>query len=132
MLIPLLWLLACLTASSGWSANAPTAQPKGKASAAANLPDAALEKEIRARFARSKISADNFRVRVQGGVAYLEGQTNVIQRKGTATRLAKLAGAKAVVNHIQISEQARAQAAANLAKGRRRAQVVRGEARSQR
>lgn len=90
-------------------------------------PDAQVERDIRARFARSKIAADNFQVHVQGGVATLEGRTDVIQRKGTATRLARLGGAAQVVNKIQISEAARARASANLAKGRRRAQVKRGE-----
>lgn len=93
--------------------------------------DRDLEAAIRLRFAKSKIAADNFKVRVQGGTAYLEGQTEVIQRKGVATRLAKLGGAKHVVNKIQISQAARERASANLKKGRRRLQVTRGEPRSQ-
>ncbi|MCL5743115.1 MAG: BON domain-containing protein [Acidobacteria bacterium] len=89
--------------------------------------DAQLEKAIRARFARSKISVNNFQVRVQGGTATIEGQTNVLQHKGTATRLAKSAGAKKVVNKVVVSQAAREKASANLAKGRRRAQVKRSE-----
>lgn len=61
---------------------------------------------------------DHFTVSVQGGVATLEGKTNVIQHKGVATRLAKLGGAVAVENHIQVSEEARAKAAARLARYR--------------
>jgi hypothetical protein len=98
----------------------------------AGMSDAELEKAIRARFAASKIGADHFEAHVQGGVATLEGHTDVIQHKGTATLLAKSAGAAQVVNHIQISQAAREKAAANLAKGRRRAQVKRGEVRSER
>jgi osmotically-inducible protein OsmY len=94
------------------------------------LSDAELEKAIRARFARSKISTNRFEVHVQGGVATLEGRTDVVQHKGTATRLAKLAGAAGVVNRIQVSQAAREKAAANLEKGRRRAQLKRGEERS--
>jgi osmotically-inducible protein OsmY len=94
--------------------------------------DRELESAVKARFQRSKIAADNFQVKVQGGVVYLDGRTDVIQRKGTATRLARLAGAKQVVNRIGLSEAARAKAAANLKKGRRRAQVKRGEPRSER
>jgi hypothetical protein len=86
-----------------------------------------LERGIRARFNKSKIRADNFQVRVQGGVATLEGKTKVIQRKGVATRLAKLAGARAVDNRIEIDEAARQKAMENLDKGRRRAQVKRSE-----
>ncbi|HWR50487.1 MAG TPA: BON domain-containing protein [Bryobacteraceae bacterium] len=94
-------------------------------------PDRDVEAAIRLRFSKSKIAADNFKVRVQGGVAYIEGHTEIIQRKGVATRLARLGGAKQVVNKIQISEAARQRAAANLKKGRRRAQVKRGDARSE-
>ncbi len=92
--------------------------------------DAQIEAAIRARFAKSKISKNGFRVKVQGGIATLEGQTDVIQHKGTATRIAKSAGAAQVVNKIQVSQAARERAAANLAKGRRRAQVKRSEPRS--
>ena len=93
--------------------------------------DAAIEEAIRARFARSKISTNNFKVRVAGGVATLTGQTDVIQHKGVATRLAKLGGARRVDNQIAISEAARKRAAANLQKARggaapRRATVIRG------
>ena len=94
--------------------------------------DARIEADIRARLAKSvKLSADHFRVHVQGGVATFEGNTNVVQHKGVATRMAKSAGATAVVNHIQISDAAREKAAANLEKGRRRAQIKRSDARSQ-
>jgi hypothetical protein len=51
----------------------------------------------------------------------------VIQHKGTATRLAKNLGAIRVVNHIEVSEEAKDKAADNLAKGRRRAQIKRSE-----
>ena len=104
----------------------PPAGAPGRAAAS----DAQLETAIRARMARSKIGADKFQVRVQGGVATIEGRTDVIQHKGVATRLAKSAGAVAVNNHVQTSDAARQAAAANLAKGRRRAQIKRGEARS--
>jgi hypothetical protein len=93
--------------------------------------DQALEKEIRARFTRSKIAKNGFEVRVQGGVATITGRTDVIQHKGTATRLARSAGARQVVNRIEISEAAKQKASANLAKGRRRVQVKRGGARSE-
>ena len=55
---------------------------------------------------------------VHDGVATLEGKTDVIQHKGVATRLARLGGALAVQNRIQVSEEARARAAARLAKNR--------------
>jgi hypothetical protein len=93
--------------------------------------DARIEAAIRAKFAASKISADKFTVHVQGGVATIEGRTDVIQHKGVATRLAKSAGAVAVTNHVQASDAARQRAAANLAKGRRRAQIKRGDPRSE-
>jgi hypothetical protein len=108
------------------------AVPRGRGSEAGGVkPDAAIEAAIRAKLAKSKIGADKFTVKVQGGVATLEGQTDVAQHKGVATRLARTGGAVAVDNRIQISEAARAKAAANLEKGRRRAQIKRGETRSQ-
>jgi len=93
--------------------------------------DAEIEATIRAKFARSKISVEKFTVHVQGGVATIEGKTNVIQHKGTATRLAKSGGAVAVNNHIQISDAAKQKAAERLDQGRRRAQIKRGDARSE-
>src|ERR1041384_6162559 len=83
------------------------------------MTDAQIEAVIRAKFAKSKINEDKFTVHVQGGVATIEGRTDVIQHKGVATRLAKTGGASAVNNRIQISETAREKAAANLEKGRR-------------
>ena len=83
------------------------------------LPDAQIERNIKAKLAKSKMNAtEHFTVTVHGGVATLEGKTNVIQHKGVATRLAKNGGAIAVQNHIQVSDAARAKAAANLAKSR--------------
>jgi hypothetical protein len=89
--------------------------------------DAQIEKAIRARFAESKINEDKFEVHVQGRRATITGNTNVLQHKGVATRLARAAGAADVVNNIAPSDEAREKAAANLTKGRRRAQVKRTE-----
>src|SRR5215510_13326229 len=91
----------------------------------AKMSDSELEKKIRARFAGSKINEDHFEVHVQGGVATITGKTDVIQHKGTATRMTNNAGVSAVVNKIQVSQAAKDRANANLSKGRRRAQVQR-------
>src|ERR1022692_495189 len=125
-------VLLCLALGVGYAATkavpparaltAPVTRPKQ-----ATIPDAQLEKGIRARFAASKISTHHFQVHVQGGVATIEGQTDVLQHKGTATRLAKSSGAIKVVNHIAVSQAAKDKAAKNLASGRRRAQVKRSE-----
>ena len=106
--------------STARALTAPAARPQP-----ASISDADLERAIRARFAASKISTHHFQVHVQGGVATLEGQTDVLQHKGTATRLAKNMGAAKVVNHIAVSQAAKDKAAKNLASGRRRAQVKR-------
>jgi osmotically-inducible protein OsmY len=107
---------------------APAAHPRSATvPKAAPMKDADLEKDIRARFAKSKISTHHFQVHVQGGVATLEGQSDVLQHKGTATRLAKTAGAIKVVNHIEVSQAAKDKAAKNLESGRRRAQIKRSE-----
>jgi hypothetical protein len=93
--------------------------------------DQKTEAEIRARLAKSVIGKDGFTVRVQGGVAYWTGSTAVVQHKGSATRMAKSAGAKKVVNNIQVSDAAKAKAGENLDQGRRRVQVKRSDPRSQ-
>jgi len=104
------------------------AAPKPSAKPVAS--DVKLEAAIRAKFAQSKINTDKFQVHVQGGVATIEGHTDVTQHKGVATRLAKTGGALAVNNHIQVADAAKEKAAANLEKGRRRVQIKRGDARS--
>jgi BON domain len=105
-------------------------QPAAPAASQPRLSDAQLEGIIRAKFAKSK-SANTFKVRVQGGVATIEGQTDVVQHKGAATHMAKAAGAAAVNNRVQISDAAKQKAAGNLETGRRRAQIKRGDPRSQ-
>ena len=123
-------LLVALTA---WSGSGPAGLPARTPARSTGTPgrsDAEIEKNIRARLAKSKISSDKFQVHVQGGVATLEGNTEVLQHKGVATRLAKAGGAVAVINKIQISQAAREKAAQNLQTGRRRAQIKRSEARS--
>ena len=114
----------------GAQTKAPPSKPvPGQGSTA--LQDKEIEAAIRAKLARSKIGKDRLSVRVQGGVAFWEGSTNVVQHKGAATRMAKTAGARRVVNNIKVSDAAKETASANLEQGRRRAQVKRGDARSQ-
>jgi hypothetical protein len=66
-------------------------------------PDAQIEAQIRERLAKSVIGKDGFKVTVKGGVAYWEGSTAVAQHKGAATRMAKSAGARRVVNNIRVT-----------------------------
>jgi osmotically-inducible protein OsmY len=93
--------------------------------------DKQIEAAIRAKLAKSKIGKDGFKVHVQGGIAYWEGNTDVVQHKGSATRMAKTAGAKSVVNNIKVSDAAKEKAADNLEEGRRRAQVKRSDPRTE-
>jgi hypothetical protein len=65
------------------------------------------KKIIRERLAASKIAADKFEVPVQGGRVTIKGQTDVLRHKGTATRMARLAGATDVVNKVEPSEAAK-------------------------
>lgn len=132
-------MAAALMAAGAWAAGPQsTAAHQRPASASTakqglvrtKLSDAQLEAAIRAKFAKSKINSDKFQVHVQGGVATIEGKTDVVQHKGVATRLAKTGGALAVNNRIQTSDAAKKKAADNLEQGRRRAQVKRGDARS--
>ena len=108
-----IFLLLLVAAMVGPGQAASVVKPKA---VAARLPDAQVEQNIRAKFARSKINAEHFTVSVKDGIATLNGKTNVIQHKGVATRLARSGGALAVQNRIQVSDEARAKAAARLAK----------------
>jgi osmotically-inducible protein OsmY len=84
----------------------------------APLNDTAIEANIRAKFAKSKISEEHFKVSVKSGVALIEGKTDIPQRKGVATRLAKTGGAREVVNKIQVGEAARKKMSDRLAAAR--------------
>ncbi|HEX4808904.1 MAG TPA: BON domain-containing protein [Bryobacteraceae bacterium] len=68
-----------------------------------NPADSQIEATIRAKLAKSKIGKDGFKFRVQRGVVTWEGTTTVMQHKGSATRMAKTAGALQVVNNIKVS-----------------------------
>lgn len=126
-----LFLSIFMTASMlGAQTKAPPSKPAA-AQGTSSQEDKAMESAIRAKLAKSKIGKDGFTVRVQGGVAYWEGATGVVQHKGAATRMAKSSGARRVVNNIKISDEAKEKAAGNLEQGRRRAQVKRSEPRSQ-
>jgi uncharacterized protein YqgV (UPF0045/DUF77 family) len=94
------------------------------------LSDAEIQSRIQAKLAKSKIGRNGFKFTTSGGVTTIEGKANVIQHKGAATRMAKTAGARAVINNIQISDSAKAAAKAKL-NSARRAQVTRGEPRTQ-
>jgi hypothetical protein len=130
---------ACLLmAATAWGQIVRSSTPPSKPSTASRsvassvrsrLSDSQLEAIIRAKFAKSK-SANKFTVRVQGGVANIEGKTDVVQHKGAATHMAKSAGAIAVNNHVVVSDAAKQKAAGNLETGRRRAQIKRGDSRS--
>ena len=92
--------------------------------------DAEIEKEIRARLAKSKIGVEKFQVHVQGGVATFEGKTNVIQHKGVATRpKAQAQWPWQVISRSAKRPKIKRQLT-NLENGRRRAQIKRGETRS--
>ncbi|HEX4749377.1 MAG TPA: BON domain-containing protein [Bryobacteraceae bacterium] len=80
------------------------------------LSDAQIDANIRTRLAKSKIGKDGFRFKVSHGVVTWEGSTNVVQHKGSATRMARSAGAVQVVNNIQVSAAAKEKAGANLKK----------------
>lgn len=83
--------------------------------------DTELRKAVEARFARSAIAADHFKVEATDGVVHITGATDVMQHKGVATRLARSVGAKEVRNDVEVSQAAREKAAAQLTRGRKAA-----------
>lgn len=70
---------------------------------AATPTDSQIETTIRTKLAKSKIGKDGFRFHVQRGIVTWEGTTNVMQHKGSATRMARAAGAVQVVNNIHVN-----------------------------
>ena len=87
---------------------------KTTATHTAGVSDSQIEATIHTKLAKSKIGKDGFKFRVSHGVVTWEGATNVVQHKGSATRMARAAGATQVVNNIQISAAAKDKLAANL------------------
>jgi hypothetical protein len=94
----------------------PTTTHSAAAASKSTPNDSQIDATIRAKLAKSKIGKDGFKFHVQHGVVTWEGSTSVMQHKGSATRMARTAGAAKVVNNIQVSEGAKAQAGANLKK----------------
>ena len=80
--------------------------------------DSQIERDIKIKLSKSKLSADHFTVSVSKGVATIEGSTNVMQHKGVMTRMAKSCGAVDVHNNIRISDAAKAKAVATLSKNK--------------
>lgn len=102
----------CLAAAPG---PAPGTNPRtATQNTVKGLSDAQIDANIRVKLAKSKIGKDGFRYKVSHGVVTWEGSTNVVQHKGSATRMARSAGAVQVVNNIQVSAAAKAKAGANL------------------
>ena len=80
------------------------------------MSDAQIESTITAKLAKSKIGKDGFKFHVQKGVVTWEGSTAVMQHKGSATRMARTAGAVQVVNNIKVTGISKIQSTANLKK----------------
>src|SRR5215831_16988921 len=86
-------ILALVAVARSANPPAPAQRPAtAKSSARPAKSEAEIEKAIQAKFAKSKIGVEKYQVRVQGGVATIEGKTDVVQHKGVATRLAKSGG----------------------------------------
>jgi osmotically-inducible protein OsmY len=85
--------------------------------------DAEIEAAIKTKLLKSKIGKDGFQVHVKNGIATWQGSTTVMQHKGSATRMAKTAGAIQVVNNIKIGDDAKQKAAGNLTGAPRKVEV---------
>ena len=131
LILAVFLLIGSLSAQTKSTAPKPPASKPIPSQGVSAQQDKEMEAVIRAKLAKSKIGKDGFTVRVQGGAAYWEGSTSVVQHKGAATRMARTAGASRVVNNIKVSDAAKQAAADNLDQGRRRVQVKRGDARSE-
>jgi len=64
--------------------------------------DAAIAARIKAKLVRSKIGKNGLVYRVEDGTVEWTGRVAIPQHKGAATRMAKTAGARRVVNRIVV------------------------------
>lgn len=115
-LCTILFALPLLVASLANPVSASTAKSTTSVQRVGAVPDSQIDAAIRTKLAKSKIGKDGFKFHVQRGVVTWEGFTNVAQHKGSATRMAKTAGASQVINNIQVSASAKAAATSNLRK----------------
>ena len=99
---------------SGGRSDRGSTTTKSAKPAAGTVSDAQLEATLRAKLAKSKVGKDGFKFHVQHGVVTWEGQTEVPQHKGAATRMAHTAGALEVVNNIQVSDAGKAKSLSQL------------------
>lgn len=86
--------------------------------------DAEIASVFRAKLAKSKLVGDGIEIKVERGVATLRGKTEILQHKGTATRMAKSSGATEVRNQIVISDAAKKAAVERLASARQKASTA--------
>jgi hypothetical protein len=66
--------------------------------------DSSIEARLKARLSRSKLNSDGLKFQVKDGIVEWSGIVKIPQRKGAATRMAKSAGAKRVVNRIVVQK----------------------------
>ena len=64
--------------------------------------DAAITNKLKSKLSRSKLHSDSLQYKVHDGIVEWSGTVRIPQRKGAATRMAKSAGAKRVVNRIVV------------------------------
>lgn len=122
----LLQLFVLIMASLCSISDLQAATPQAAAKPSQTSPsDSALQQKIQQKLSKAKAGDGKFTVKVQGGVAYLSGNANVVQHKGAATRMAKTAGAKKVVNNIVVSEAAKDKAKQGLNSNKPRQATVR-------
>lgn len=102
---------------------AQTPDPK-PAAAPSPVADEMLQAKIQEKFSKAKAGGGKFQVKVRNGTAYLAGHAEVPQHKGAATRMAKSAGAKRVVNNIIVSNAAKQKAGRDSEQSRPREATV--------
>ncbi len=118
--------LVLLAVATLWSqAQTEEGTPAEEATIRKSVQDADLKEDISKRFANSAIATDEFEVEVRSGVVILRGRTDVVQHKGVATRLARLAGASEVDNRIEVTDRARERASRAARSQPRRVHVER-------
>jgi hypothetical protein len=83
--------------------------------------DVEIARTFREKLSKSKLKSEGIQIKVEKGIATITGRTEVLQHKGTATRMAKSSGATQVHNDMIVGEAARKAAGERLAAARNKA-----------
>ena len=105
----------------GWAVAIAVTMLGAFAAAPATRSDAEIARKFREKLSKSKLKSEGIQIKVEKGTATITGRTDILQHKGTATRMAKSSGATQIHNEMVVGEAARKAAGERLAASRNKA-----------